>query len=93
MTGAQRALYARVSSEKRAIIRSPARSLRYGSGSLPTAFNSNRITTTWMKAIVGRSYFARRWSACGMQLLAAISSASMSTLRTNSPAVTSIKCC
>jgi hypothetical protein len=77
----------------RAIIRSPAGSLRYGSGSLPTAFNSNRITTTWMKAIVGRSYFARRWSACGMQLLAAISSASMSTLRTDSPAVTSIKCC
>ena len=69
------------------------RPVSYTHLTLPTAFNSNRITTTWMKDIVGRSYFARRWSACGMQLLAALSSASMSTLRTDSPAVTSIKCC
>ena len=77
---------------RRAITQSPVRSPRYANVSLPMASSSNRITTTWMKATVVQSCFARRWSGYEMRLLVAMSSASMSMLRIGSPAATPIKC-
>lgn len=76
---------------RRAITLSLARSPRYGSGSFRTASSSNRIATTWMKAIVVRFYFAQRWSGYEMRLLAAKSSAFMSTPRIGLLAVMPIK--
>ena len=86
------ALYARVSSESHAIIQSAARSRRSGSGSLPMASSSNRITPTLMRATVVQSCFDRHWSGYAMRSLRARSHASMSMLRTGLPAVTPIKC-
>jgi hypothetical protein len=77
---------------RHATTRSPARLPRYESVSQLTAFSLNRIITTWMKATVVQSCFARRWSGYEMQLLAAKSSAFMSMPRIGSPAVTPIKC-